>query len=73
MVLMAVGIILMLAGAGSFFYGCFQNNDLGSQIESLFSKGIANPGDIWIYIGVTAFVIGIILTIAGAIKKYNEE
>ena len=73
-----IGIILILAGAGSMFYGNLQNTDLISQLNARFSdlfseSGLlssisTNPGDIYVYAGTAAIVIGLILVVAGRKK-----
>lgn len=70
--MLVTGIILMIAGAGMFIGGNAQNNNAEAQLESLFSNGSINPGDTLLYIGIAAFVIGVILTIVGAVRKKKK-
>ena len=71
--MMILGIILILAGIISIVVGVAQNNDLASQIESIFSGSGANPGDIWIIIGVVALIVGVVLLIVGFMKKNKSK
>lgn len=64
-----VGIICIVAGVISAIYGISMNNSIEAQLTSLFSSGNANPGTMWIIIGVIAVVIGIVLLIAGRKKN----
>lgn len=66
---MIIGIILLLGGIASAIYGSHLNNDLESQMESFFTSGAANPGDIWLYAGIGVAVLGVIIVIARLIKK----
>lgn len=59
------GLLLTVAGLGSAVYGIYQNNDLESQLTSIFSSGTANPGTIWIIGGVVGIALGVILMIIG--------
>ena len=64
-----LGILLLLGGIASAGYGILQNNDLEAQLASVFTKGSANPGTIWIIAGVAVAVIGLVLLIVGLSKK----
>lgn len=64
-----IGIILLLGGIGGAIYGNSLNNDGMAQLESFLSSGKTNPGDIYLYIGIGAAVLGLILLIAGIAKK----
>ena len=59
----------MIAGIGSAIYGSSLNNDIEAQLESVFSNGSANPGDTWLYVGIAAAVIGLVLVVVSIIKK----
>jgi hypothetical protein len=71
--MLALGIILIIAGAGSAIYGFISNNSWESQLSSLLSSGSVNPGTMWIIIGVVAIIIGIIIAIVGASKKKQQQ
>ena len=64
-----LGIILIIAGIGCTGYGFMQNNSLEAQFTSIMSSGTANPGTMFIVIGVILLVVGIILCVVG--KKKN--
>ena len=61
-----LGIILIIACAG---YGFMQNNSLEAQFTSIMSSGTANPGTMFIVIGVILLVVGIILCVVGRKKN----
>ena len=63
------GIILSIAGVVSLILGIVKNNNVESQLESIFENGVANPGTPFIIVGAIAAVIGIVLVIAGMSKK----
>lgn len=65
---MILGVILLVLGAVSVGYGYMQNNSLEAQLTSLFSSGTANPGTIFIIIGVVVAIIGGLVCIR-AIKR----
>ena len=62
------GIILLIAGIASAVHGNTLNNSVASQLQSVFSSGQANPGNVWLYLGIAAAVVGLVLFIAGLIK-----
>ena len=63
----------MVAGVVSIIVGSNMNNSIASQLESIFSGGGANPGTPWIVIGVVVGVVGLVLLIAGLVKKNNNK
>lgn len=75
MTMIIVGIILILAGGASAVYGVTQNNSWEAQLSSLFNSGSSDPGTMWIIIGAIAFVVGLVLLIAGISKtqKNNKQ
>ena len=70
--MIVLGIILICAGAASYIYGEQLNNNIGMQLESLFNTGSADPGSIYVTIGIVVAVIGLIFTIIGIIKKFQR-
>ncbi len=70
--MLVIGILLVLAGAGSTIFGIVQNNDLERQMESIFESGTANPGTVWIVVGAVALVVGIILLVVN-FKKTKKD
>lgn len=66
-----IGVILILAGLSSTVYGYMQNNNIDTQMMSIFSSGNANPGTMWIILGVVVIVIGVLL-VYGGLKKKNK-
>lgn len=70
--MLMIGILLMLAGAGSTIFGIVQNNDLERQMESIFESGTANPGTVWIVVGAVALIAGIVLVIVH-FKKVKKD
>lgn len=64
-----LGIILIIAGAGSMIYGYTMNNSLERQLEAIFSSGTSNPGTTWIIVGAVLAVLGVIALIAGMSKN----
>ncbi len=67
--MVVLGVIALIGGIISAVFGNMQNNDLEAQFNSFFNNGSANPGDVFIYIGIAAAVIGVLLIIIGAVKK----
>lgn len=66
------GIILLIAGIASAVYGNSLNNDISSQLKSVFSSGQANPGNVWLYLGIAVAVVGLVLLIAGLVKANKK-
>ena len=66
-----LGLISLLAGIALALYGNSLNNSVSAQLNSLFSSGNVNPGNIWLYGGVALAVIGLVLLVIG--KKQNTE
>ena len=64
-----LGIILIIAGIGCAGYGFMQNNSLEAQLNSIMSTGTADPGTMFIVVGVILLVVCIILCVVG--KKKN--
>ncbi len=67
-----LGVILLIAGVISAVYGGILNNSIEAQLESLLTKGSANPGSVWLYVGIAAAVIGVILIVVG-LKKRSQK
>ncbi|NLO48674.1 MAG: DUF3185 family protein [Clostridiales bacterium] len=67
--MLIIGIILAVAGLISTIYGFTANNSWEAQLSSILSSGTANPGTIFIIIGIVALIAGIILIVLGAKKK----
>ena len=65
------GIVLTILGAIGCIYGVTQNNSFEAQVNSFFSSGHTNPGTTFIVIGAIAVAVGIVLLIAGIVKKNN--
>jgi uncharacterized membrane protein YidH (DUF202 family) len=63
------GIFLIAGGLTGTIVGMTQNNDLRAQISSLVSSGTANPGTVWLVIGLVAVVVGIALLAAGLMRR----
>ena len=69
-----LGIIFILAGIGSIYYGTEINNNLVAQFSSLFNTGTVDPGNIYIFLGVAGIAIGsIFISVEYNGKKRNEE
>ena len=64
--------ILVLAGFGSIVHGVNLNNNILSQVQSLFSSGSKNPGTTWIIVGVLGIIVGLIMAFCGY-KKRNRK
>lgn len=60
-----LGILLVLGGLACAGYGFMQNNSLEAQFTSILSSGTANPGTIFIIIGVILLVVGILFCLSG--------
>ena len=60
-----LGILLVLVGLACAGYGFMQNNSLEAQFTSILSSGTANPGTIFIIIGVILLVVGILFCLSG--------
>lgn len=67
--MIVVGVILMVAGAASLIVGFSQNSSLEAQFTSILSSGATNPGTPWIIAGAIVATIGLVLLIAGVVKK----
>jgi DNA-directed RNA polymerase subunit RPC12/RpoP len=66
------GVIFVLSGIGSIIYGVNLNNNLASQLKSLWNSGSTNPGTTYIIIGVIAIIVGLIMIYAG-LEKDKEK
>lgn len=63
-----LGIILSILGCLSAIYGVNLNNSFEAQFISVLSKGTKNPGTTWIFIGILAIIMGVVLIFS---KKKN--
>lgn len=63
------GILSLIAGVVCALYGNTLNNDLETQLESILSNGVSNPGNVYLYIGIAVAVLGLVLLVAGVMKK----
>lgn len=63
------GIIFLLAGIASAFYGNMLNNDIESKMESIFRDGNTEPGSIFLFVGIAVALIGLLMFIKGLSKK----
>lgn len=71
--MIAVGVIMMIIGAAGCFYGITQNNSFEAQLNSFFSSGTTNPGTPFVVGGVLLLLIGLVLLIAGCVRKSKKE
>ena len=67
--MLILGLLMLAGGIAAAIYGNNLNNDVTAQLESMFSDGKANPGDVWLYAGIAVAVVGAILLIARLFKK----
>ena len=63
------GLIFIAGGVGLFIYGNNMNNNITAQLTSLFNTGSTNPGSVYITIGIVVGILGLIMFIAGILKK----
>lgn len=71
--MIAFGIFMLIGGIISAIYGVYLNNDVSSQLESFFSSGNTNPGDIFLYIGIIVAVLGVVFIFIGSVKNSNRQ
>lgn len=58
-----IGFILIVLGSIAAIYGNNLNNDIERQLESIFSNGQTNSGDLAVYIGIAFVIIGILIVL----------
>lgn len=63
------GVLMLVVGVVLAVVGVSMNNSVEAQLTSMLNNGSANPGDIWLYIGIAVAVVGLVLLIAGIMKK----
>ena len=65
------GAIMAIIGLIFLMYGNSQNNNIGSQLRSLFGSGQTNPGTPWMIVGGVALGVGVILVVVkmASVKK----
>lgn len=68
-----IGAILAVLGLASTIYGSDLNNSWEAQWNAMWNTGKANPGNVWIIVGVAAIILGIALIILGYIKKQGTK
>lgn len=68
-----LGFLLLALGTGSAIYGDTLNNDVRTQIASIFSEGYSNPGNQYIYLGIAVAIIGVILLASGLFNNNNDD
>ena len=66
---MIIGFILVIIGAGICIYGNHLNNDIESQLLSVFEKGQTNPGNMFLIIGGVAVAVGVVLIVLRLIRR----
>lgn len=70
------GVIFIIAGGISWFYGSSQNNNMDVQLSNFFEDGEINTGDIFVIAGILLFIVGVILLVVGfarVIKNKNAD
>ena len=67
------GIVIVILGVVSAVYGNHLNNDFEVQLENLFETGTTDPGDIFMFVGIAAAVVGLILFVMGLIKRTKNN
>lgn len=68
-----IGILLMLVGGGAAIYGLQLNNSVEAQLNSLFGSGSANPGTVWIVVGIIVAAIGLALLFKGLHGRNDDS
>jgi 3-oxoacyl-[acyl-carrier-protein] synthase III len=69
MAMIVLGVLALIAGVAMALIGNAQNNSISAQLGSLLNNGTANPGNTLLFIGIAVAVVGVILLIAGVVKK----
>ena len=62
------GLILLLGGAGSIFYGYQMSKSIDAHIAALRYLAASSPGTIWIFAGLVVVIVGAILLISSTKK-----
>jgi hypothetical protein len=63
------GIVMIILGSGSLFFGYYQNNSLEAQWNSILGSGVINPGTPFMIGGTILVVIGVIVLVFGLMKS----
>jgi len=71
--MIGLGIAFIIIGAILYFNGNSINNDMDAQLESLFDKGITNPGSEYEAIGMLLIVLGIVFLIIGIVNATKDN
>ena len=71
--MLIIGAILLIAGTAGLIYGITQNNSVTAQWSALLSSGSANPGTIYIIIGVIVAIIGLVLLVLGLLNRTRSK
>ena len=66
MVIVILGIIMLLAGAGCWIYGSYMSRNVMLLLDALVTHGMLNPGGIWKTGGGFLILGGIVLLVLGA-------
>ncbi|MFV0480662.1 MAG: DUF3185 family protein [Campylobacteraceae bacterium] len=64
-----LGIIIAVAGIAALIFGNNMNNNIEQQVTSIFQQGVVNPGEPFVYGGIAAIVLGVILILFAFYKK----
>lgn len=62
------GVIFIIAGGISWFYGSSQNNNMDVQLNSFFEGGETITVNVFVIASIILFIIGIILIVVGFAK-----
>ena len=71
--MIGLGFLILFIGVVFVGYGNQLNNDIETQMDSLFEKGTTNTGDNYIVIGIFIGIIGLILLIYGIFRAKNKN
>lgn len=71
--MIALGIILIVLGGVSVFFGNQLNNNMEIRMNQFFNSGTTDPGSGFVIVGIIVLIVGGIFLVAGVVRAFLKS